>query len=273
MNRRRFLQGTAAAAAFSLAGCLNLGPVRTRTENRSVGAEGVDSLVVRNEVGDVELTGTDGEEVSITAELRTRRSERALDRIDVQTVVENGVLNVAAQVDSGFVFSGSTSVDFRIDVPTGQSPTVAVDRIRTDVGDVTLSNVSGDARVTTGTGDVEVDGLSGFFSAVTDVGDVTGRGLLGLDGVRTDVGDVDVECREMRDDVTVRTDVGDVTIRFPATTNAELDASTNVGEVRTRDLQVSVSQSGDRRLSGTLGSGGHGLRVRADVGEVTLRGL
>lgn len=273
MNRRSLLGGLGTAAALGVAGCLNLGPVRTRTENRTVDAADVDAIVVRTDVGDVELTGTDGTAVTVEAELRTRRSERALDRIDVRTDVAEGVLTVAAEADTGFVFSGGTSVDFRIGVPTGGDAGVAVEAVTTGVGDVTASGVGGDLRVETGTGDVEVDGLEGYLDARTDVGEVTARAVTGLDRVRTDVGDVDVECPAMRTDVTVRADVGDVQIRAPSTLDATLDLATEVGEVRTAGLQVSVTQSGRRRLTGTLGSGGDTLRIRANVGDVTLRAL
>ena len=73
------------------------------------------------------------------------------------------------------------------------------------------------------------------------------------------------------DDVSFSTVNGAITLELPADVNAQLRASTVNGDIDS-DFPITVQgRFGPRRVSGTLGRGGHELELETVNGSITLR--
>jgi len=126
-------------------------------------------------------------------------------------------------------------------------------------GSITLERVSGRIDARTGDGSIRVNGTPAGVMLETRDGSVTVRAERGT---------------EMSDDWSVRTGDGSVVVEMPEGFAAEIDAETRDGSVRT-DLAIDGADDrrGEerRRLRGTLGAGGHLLKLRTNDGSIRLR--
>ena len=136
---------------------------------------------------------------------------------------------------------------------------------------------TGDVTVGTGDGSVAVEGLAGTLDLQTGDGSVTVAGKPGR--VRIHTGDGSVTFRaesdtRMDDEWSISTGDGSVVMYLPSGFDADLDASSGGGSVRS-DLPVSGGDqetSHERRsLRGRLGNGGKLLRIRTGDSSIRLR--
>ena len=120
------------------------------------------------------------------------------------------------------------------------------------------------------TGEIEVQTLGGDIKMIDVTGPMT---------VNSVHGDVDVIFTSVFQDLpsSIATVHGDVDVTIPASTNANLNVSTNWGEVYS-DLDIKVENTdgmkvyGSKKINGKLGSGGVNLSLSATHGNVYLRG-
>ena len=145
--------------------------------------------------------------------------------------------------------------------------------ISTGNGDVTLRGTSGTVKVSSGNGDVEVAGAAGAVTASTGNGRVrvtTGKGPV---NASTGNGDITVDMRAVADagDMKFTTGHGDIEVTLPGTINADFDASTGWGSIRT-DFPIRVDGSlNPRHIRGTIGRGGQRIRMSSGFGTIELR--
>lgn len=233
--------------------------------------DGSGILRLCTEVGDVEITPTDGEELRVEFTIINKGpgAREAVEDLEVQALFaeDDGQLEVGAWQASqtqteGFFDHRSTTTDLEILLPADRVYDVEV---TTDVGDVTLAGPS------LGTTDV-----------TTDVGDVEGR-ILDLRGdltLQTDVGDVDLGVSSaLSGHWQVTTDVGDVDLTLPSgdSVGYDISAEADVGDV---DLHIgpterSTSESQGASESAQARSEGYDsktiqirLTVTTDVGDI-----
>jgi len=143
---------------------------------------------------------------------------------------------------------------------------------------VTLTSVRAEeARLHTTSGRIEGHGLRARKLRVDTVsGDVVFDELEPLEmELHTDSGDVDLstELTGTRS-ASIRSDSGDVTLRIGRLVPFALEAETEKGSVKTRDLAVEVVEKDDgRRASIRRGRNGARLDVVTVSGKVALRSL
>ena len=208
-----------------------------------IGPNGEFSL--RNISGDISVSGTSGNQVTIEAVKRLHgRGDRDLldsveidishhgDRVRVETRYPRNTRRGGDDHQHGH---GGVSVDYRITVPVGTE--VEIGSIS---GDVTLEGVEGETSVSSVSGEIEVSDVANLVQA------------------KSVSGDVDVRNARSDDDVEIASVSGDVTI--DSIEAEELSISSVSGEVRIR--QVSCEQgefesvSGDIRYTGRIVRGG-----------------
>jgi hypothetical protein len=271
-TRRRLLSGGGAALLTALAGCSGATPFVGKRESygRTLPTDGVDRLAVETAVGDVRVTAADRDDVAVEVVERAGslgadlsalafESERVDGRLDLRSVWRGD--------DSGF--GGRPAMDLDVRVPRS----LAVERVRADVGQVTVEGVAGDVDAEAGTGDAVVRGVAGAVTAVSDTGDVTVRSPGALAGAEADTGDVDVEAPVLAGDVRVETDTGDVSLALSPDVDAELAARTDTGDVTVEGLSLSDATRGEALVTGVLGDGTRSLTAVADTGDVTVTAL
>lgn len=259
----------------SLAGCVSIGfgdgERVTASVERTFAAPEIEALQVDNAIGDVTVIGqgTGGVEVTV---VKSARNERGLDEIQVDIDEVDGVLTVAAALESGmFSINGdSPTADIAIRVPAS-GPGPVVKSVMAGIGDVVVMGTRGDATVLTNLGDVTVADVDGYLSLSSELGSITATGVTGLDNVHTELGDVTVDVLSLRRNLSIGTNLGSVRVGVADDLDLEVLAETDGG--LTSNLPLVDSRMLESRLTGRLNAGGHRLHAFSDLGEVSLRSI
>jgi Toastrack DUF4097 len=158
------------------------GPEQTDRIVQSVKVEGGGALDLSNISGDVRVTGSSGNEITVEAVKRVRHRDadearRLLQelRVDITTVGDRVEVRTSYPRRGGGSDRGiSARVDYTISVPTGAS--VAV---KTVSGDTSVTKVNGEVRAETVSGNVTVTGTPNLTLAKAVSGNVTARDVDG----------------------------------------------------------------------------------------------
>lgn len=222
------------------------------------------TLEVKGVNGDVRAVLADGDEAEVTATKRSRRSDP--DEVEIKVVEHaDGVTicavyptpsrsrneNECAPGDEGHMSTenNDVTVTFVVKVPRGVH--------------YAGHTVNGEIRAAGLRSNVDVETVNGSIRVST-----SGRVL-----ANTVNGEIDASMgnADWGEDVAFSTVNGGITLDLPAEVNAELRASTVNGDI-VSDFPVTVrGRFGPRRVSGTLGRGGHELELETVNGTITLR--
>lgn len=210
--RRLLVALVAPLAAAAAAG----GTVKSLTLTRP--ATGLATVVVKAGVGEVEVMGDSGQEISIQVELRAKdggfifgshQSERDLDTVHLEPRVTDGELTLQLAPDERDSRHWSESWTVRI-------PAALATSVKLGVGDVRVLDLTGDVTVDAGVGDVRVEGefsSAGDIHVTCGVGDASlrtpnghseGKGFLGHDLSAHGPGKASIRARAGVGDVTIR---------------------------------------------------------------------
>ena len=233
-------------------------------------------LDLEADFGHVTVTGSQGTEVQVIAELSLWGSdeEDARQQVDVQMTQDGNRINVRVvrpqRAYVGFASTRGPRVDFEVRVPSETSL-----QLVTSSGDLTVSSVTGTAKLETSFGNIEVEAVSGPVSAQSDSGDLT---LIGL----SHGGDLEVETNfgqlVLRDitahSLTARSDSGDIQVDGITLAGA-LDLRTNFGRLTVQDAAAerltAHSDSGDIQVEDATLDGP--LDLETNFGKVTADGV
>jgi hypothetical protein len=229
---------------------------------------------------EIEKRGPDRE---IAAALEVRASQDG-NRIRVEAP--------APKVAREFIGIGNysgPSVSFIVRLPSN----VKLTAITRD-GSIAVDDVNGSVNLRSGDGSIRASGVTGDLTAHTDDGSVslarvngrvaleTGDGSVRVQGrfedlqVKTGDGSIIIEADEgsaMKDDWDISTGDGSISLQVPRAFNAEVDASSEDGRVRSDidGLTASNDDDDDRgTLRGRIGSGGHKVTLRSGDGSITV---
>ncbi|HEX6559265.1 MAG TPA: DUF4097 family beta strand repeat-containing protein [Longimicrobiales bacterium] len=210
---------------------------------------------IKGIIGNIVATAASGSEVEVVARKTADRGDTA--NVRIQAVEQNDgvticVIYYADDDCDGNGHSGShdndTHVDFEVHVPRGVRFSG-----RTVVGRIEATGLSADVDAATVTGDVRVS-----TTGLVDASSVSGS-------LRLQLGRAD-----WAGTLSFQTVSGDVTLELPGDLNSEVSFNTVSGEFAS-DWPVTVTTSGSRRVSGTIGSGGRRLHVSTVSGDLELR--
>lgn len=267
MNRRSFLGAGALVLASGVAGCTSFEMRSSQSTLDSVPAEGIERIRVSNVVGDISITGADIDHIEYRVEKRLRGEESDFDRLTVDVVHSDTLWELTGGYSgSGSVFEDRGSITLDLRIPRE----LVVEAVDVDVGNVVLRDTMGDSIVHVGVGTIEARRVDGFLDLATQTGDIEASEVTGLDHASTDIGDVSVEVRQLRRDVDVTADIGEVSVRVLGDLDLDLDLR---GSSVTSDLRLADEIRGDDHITGRLNGGGYRLRVRTDLGDVSVRAL
>lgn len=224
---------------------------------------------------------------------RARASDRKgalalLETARAEGVQEGATLRVRARtgLSDTLSFGGTLRTDVTLRLP----PDIELD-VRTDDGNIALTDVSGVVSVETEDGRVRLSRIRGDVTVRTWDGSIAGSDLQGafdvetgdgrvrLDGSFTALravtgdGSLRIECREplaLTQDWTIRTLDGSIELELARSLSARLEASSSDGRV-VNDLSRFEGITGERRSRGTLGKGGPLILVTTLDGRITLK--
>lgn len=240
--------------------------------------------------GDIQVTGSGGDDLRLTATKRVRAGSEQSGR-DTLRATEIAVterpsgVSIKAEATRGR-FS-NVEVDYVLTVPTGTELVLT-----TFSGDLTVKNVNGDMRLKTTSGDVALSDLkSRDISVVTISGDVT---FERVDAERLDVnvtsGDIDYRGKLAKNGrYELNSNSGDIHV-VPDTTGFDVEAGTFNGEFSS-DFPLKIEGGGAGsgksfgtgrgrgipglpgtrgRVRGTFNDGGASLSLRTFTGDITI---
>lgn len=222
------------------------------------------TLEIKGVNGDVRAVLADGDEAEVTATKRARRSDP--DGVEIKVLEHAGGVticavyptprrsrqdNECAPADEGHMNTedNDVNVTFVVKVPSGVH--------------YAGHTVNGEIRAAGLRSNVEVETVNGSIRVST-----SGRALASTvnGSIEASMGNAD-----WGEDVAFSTVNGEISLDLPSEVNAELRASTVNGDIIS-DFPVTVrGRFGPRRVTGTLGRGGHELELETVNGSITLR--
>ena len=258
MQQRPAVQAALAAfggglAAFALAGCsgqdsagsvnINVGSEQHRTSSYSVPGP-VQSLVVDDQVGNVEVTGTGSGGASVTEHIVYQSTApQTSHSVSVGTLT----LNSNCPSDDGC----GVSYDVRV-------PRAATVQVTDGVGVIKLDSLSGRITAHT-TGDIGLSSMSGPVQATSDTGSISGTNISSArTALRSSVGSVEATFSAAPTSVLATTSVGSVILHVPGNVSYKVDAQASLGSTR-----ISVPTSADSS---------HAITSTTSTGTVTIEG-
>jgi DUF4097 and DUF4098 domain-containing protein YvlB len=243
--------------------------------------------------GSIEIRSWDQPEVLVEVEKRGPTKE-AIDRLEVKVNQQQNRIELEARRPlSGESFIGlgihvSPHVRLVATVPRKAAiiarsgdGSIRVERVagrvelRTGDGSIRAEEVSGELTLNTGDGSVILDDVDGSVEITTGDGGVSVSGRIAGARVRTGDGSVTLRAEEgsaMSSDWSLTTNDGGVVLYLPAGFNADVDAHTGDGRIRSEFTFAGETRARESRsLRGRIGRGGHTLRVRTGDGSIVLR--
>jgi DUF4097 and DUF4098 domain-containing protein YvlB len=303
LARRGAVLLAAGAASMLLAACeVNLATEGlSSTETKTFSVTGQPSVTLETFDGAIDIHSWDRRDVQVEVEKRAM-DQALIDDMKVQAE-QNGdriVLRVTGPPREQFrgVTIGvhvSPSARLRVSVPresTIEARTLdgairledvtGNATLRTSDGSVTVVRVTGDLQVHTSDGSIRLDGTDGKLDLETGDGSITIDARPTVLRARTDDGSIRVQIRAdtvMADNWELTTGDGSVVVHLPPTFNADLDAETSDGRVRTDHPHIKMTDDqgeGERRdrrtLRAKMGDGGRLLRIRTGDGTIRIEG-
>lgn len=297
---------TLVAAAVVFAGCevnLNTEGLSAR-EVKTFKVTGQPEVVLDTFDGSIELHSWDRNEIEVEVEKRAME-QTLLDeiKIDAQQDGDKIVVRVTGpRAERHGVTIGmhiSPTARLRVAVPKnaninavsgdGSIKAEAIEGkivLRTSDGSITGTRLGGDIQVRSGDGSIRIDNTTGKLDLETDDGSVGVDARPSVLHLRTGDGSVRVALEPetvMADDWDITTTDGSVVVTLPGLFNAELDAETSDGAVRTnhplldgdRDDRRDGEGRDERRerrrtLRSKIGEGGKVLKIRSGDGTIRI---
>jgi hypothetical protein len=288
----------AVAACCALTACtVNVNTEgRTASETRTFTVSGPPTVSLDTFDGAIDVHSWDRQEIEVTID-KQAEDDALLGQIVVEQTQEGDHVTLRvrgpAEHNSGVVIGVSYSPRAKLRVALPRNATLEV---KSGDGTITVEDVTGALTLRSGDGAIVGTRLGGDIRAHTEDGSIRLREMTGkvdaetLDGsivvngtlthLRAKTGDGSVRVGAERgsalgDDWDVETGDGTVELRLTAGLDMAVEAVTSDGVIRSNYAGLTVpprnedDESDRRELKGTVGAGGHTLRVR--TGEGTIR--
>jgi len=225
-----------------------------KTEHASVPVTNATALDIETDVGSITVTGSDVTDCNITAEIvvkaRTREKARELaEEVKIEFELSGDKLSIKARKPAALK-SRWLVVNFKITAPKQLKLNCSA-----HVGTIKTSDIKGKIMASADVGSIICD------QVVTDL------------DVAANVGSIKVKYSDTATAVfyaDIATNVGGIEFTGPPQLSAQLDASTNVGSIKT-DKPVTVVGKVGRSIKGTIGSGQGKVRLKTNVGSIEIK--
>ncbi len=211
-------------------------------------------LNVVNAAGDVIITGSDAETVQVRAvktayDSTQSRADEEVKSIKYTIEQIDNLITIKYELPKSMNFSNKiNTVNFTITVPT--QTTVDVNN---GFGEVSLTNIEGNAVIENDFGDVTADHVEGALSISTSSGEVTASSI-----------------SAGKNDVELSSDFGSITLQSASSSNVTLES--NSGKITLRDVRATGDIHSKTDFGDTLFENGSAdsLTVETNSGSVSL---
>jgi len=229
----------AGITATALAACSSsVRSLHQPTNNYSVRGH-VQTVVVTNDVGDVQVSGVSTGTVSVVEHMTFR---------DLAPVTRHQVSGGTLHLTGICPAAEICSVSYDITVPRATSV-----RVTDRVGSIRVDSLSGQLTAHTQAGKIDLDAVSGAVEASTDAGTISGQALTAPRAtLQVSAGAIDAAFAAPPAAITATTSVGAVTLRVPGNVSYRVDASATVGAV---EVSVTRSAGASREITASTRTG------------------
>jgi DUF4097 and DUF4098 domain-containing protein YvlB len=270
----------------------------TARETKSFKLNGQPDVTVETFDGAIEVHSWDRNEVEVEVEKRATE-QSLLDEIKVAAEQQGNRIVLRVTGPSRTEFRGvqvgfhiSPTARLRVVVPRASIVQAKTDDgsinvedvtgrivLRTSDGSVTASRVSGEVEVRTDDGTIRMENASGRLDLDTQDGSIVLDARPSVLRAKTGDGSIRITLdpdTAMTDNWELTTSDGSVTVTLPTSFDAELDAETRDGSVRSnhpaiRDEATEGEERRSRRsLRTKVGEGGRLLRIRTGDGTIRI---
>ena len=294
------------AAVSLLAACevnLNTEGLSAR-ETKTFKVAGLPDVVLDTFDGAIELHSWDRPEIEVEVEKRAME-QSLLDEIKVETQQQGDKITVKVTGPRRSEFRGVTigmhispTARLRVAVPRnanihamshdGSIRAEAIEGklvLTTTDGSVTGTRLGGDLQIRSGDGSIRLDSATGKLDLETTDGSITLEASPSVLRAHTGDGSIRAQIESdsvMADNWELETSDGSVVLTLPGGFNAEIDAATSDGSVRSQhpalDDQAERREGEDnderrerrRTLRSKMGDGGKVLRIRSGDGSIRI---
>ena len=243
-------------------GCV--GPQVTEYFNGSYAANEQTIVTVSNINGQVEITGWDGDNVTVNAVKKSSFGQDELDKIEVNVTSRGNSLNIQTRY-SGFS-SIQGSVDMNIKVPR----TLTIQSVTSSNGAIRIIGTNGDITAVSSNGAILIDTVDGYVSAETSNGRIEVKNTTGIRDLHTSNGAVIVEVADFRDDLSIVTSNGPITVYLNPAVNATIEMRTSNSKITVEGISLDVELLEETHVRGSLGSDGKSLDIHTSNGKIQL---
>jgi len=237
-----------------------------REYSRSVySAKGIDHLSVDNTFGEVEVHGSERNDIEIEIKKETYFGKDTLERIDVDIDNDDGlVIKVDAEIQILLYM-----VEIDIYIPEN----LTVSYIRVDLGSIKVDGISELEKVSIGSGEIIMGTIGNIGLIDVDNGHAELEYASNLTEVRMDNGDLDLTIASLgKNGTDIMGDNGDIIIRLPQNLSFDFDLKVDTGDIALKNLGVRYERDREFHKQGSVVDGGPELYVRLDSGSITVLG-
>ena len=270
-------------------------------------------MSVSSRNGKIEIEKWDKDQVEIYALVRSNKSVKDLDKIDVEVSVDKNIVietrypgyksekkegKTCNEKDFSFwdlikkmISSGSggskASVDYEIKVPdyvvvskvsttNGKidlEGTTGPSKLTTTNGKIEVENVEGDIEAHSTNGKIEIENASGFVAARTTNGKIEVESE-GIKDLATTNGGIEAEIKKVKENVAVRTTNGSIKLALDANLDAIIELRTTNGGIDLKDITLEVTSIHKKKyVKGKMGKGGPEINASTTNGSIKIRKL
>ncbi len=233
----------------------------------TVPAQGVSILSVSQPRSDFEITGTDGDQISIRADIQVwaeeqDEAEEKLKSLDITTENDSGILRI--KVDGPpWTKKRRTKVDFTI-----QMPRHIIADISSASGEISVSSLHNGTKLNTASGEIEISGCQGENNLSSASGDIAVAGC-SQTTLKINTASGDIEVSDCSGDLAFQTVSGDAS----ASLSGNVQGQTVSGDIDLRTdepgtIKIS-STSGDIQFSGPVNEGNNSV-IATVSGDVSV---
>jgi len=181
--------------------------------------------------------------------------------------------DIEVSADGGYV--DINEIDGDIDI-TSSACVIDLEKVKGETwvnsssGSLKVNDFDGKLDAEVNAGSIKLKNSKGIFSLESNTGFIDVKNSLGQFQVTSNVGSIDFEGTVAEgEDNSISSDVGSVKVRLSNQKDLDVDAETDLGDVSIFPKPANIIE-GDRHTTFQIGGGGPKLRIRSDVGSISI---
>jgi hypothetical protein len=218
-------------------------------------------LEIKIEGSEIEITPGNNDEILV----EIFGNQRVTEHFEFIFKSEDNLIKVIGERKINWNFFRSLNLIFKIKIPSNFNINAS-----TSGGDIKVGGISGNVSMNTSGGDIWADEFSGMLKARTSGGDIKIFANNAQIDAKTSGGDIKLELSGESKGVDLVTSGGDIKIFIPQNFNAELEAITLGGDIRSQFELNKVRTLAKNKVYGIINSGGEKISAKTSGGDISI---